>query len=220
MEFDNNYANLSDVDEFVQRTQDYADGKLEPDAYRQYRLTRGVYGQRQDNVFMLRIKMPGGIVTPDQLIATAEVTENAPDKLAHVTTRENIQIHYFPLPEVQIWMRKLADAGLTMTEACGNAVRNITQDPYAGLAVDEVFDTTPYMQEIVRFLLRNPRAQGLPRKFKIALSTSPADRGFASIHDVGLIAVLDDNGLPAFRMTVGGGLASMPRSGLLMHKAW
>ncbi len=220
MEFNNNYANLSDVDEFVQRTQDYADGKLEPDAYRQYRLTRGVYGQRQDNVFMLRIKMPGGIVTPDQLLATAEVTENAPDKLAHITTRENIQIHYFPLPEVQIWMRKLADAGLTMTEACGNAVRNITQDPYAGLAVDEVFDTTPYMQEIVRFLLRNPRAQGLPRKFKIALSTSPADRGFAAIHDVGLIAVLDGNGQPAFRMTVGGGLASMPRSGLLMHEAW
>lgn len=218
--YNNDYSQLSDVDEFVARTEDYAAGRLAPDAYRAYRLTRGVYGQRQDNVFMLRIKMPGGIVLPRQLRVVAEVVDQAPDLLGHITTRENIQIHYFPLAEVPKWMALLAEAGLTMTEACGNAVRNITQDPYAGLAADEPFDTTPFLQEIVQFFLRNPRAQGLPRKFKIALSSSPADRAYAAIHDIGLVATTTPDGKPAFRMHVGGGLASMPRSGLLVHEAW
>ncbi len=218
--FDNRYANLADVDEFIQRTEDYAAGLLGADEYRAYRLTRGVYGQRQDDVFMLRIKMPGGIVLPDQLRRIAEVIDVAPEGLAHVTTRENIQIHYFPLDQVADKMRMLADAGLTMTEACGSAVRNVTQDPYAGLATDEVFDTTPYLQAIVRFFLRNPRAQKLPRKFKIAISTSPADRAYAAIHDIGLVAVKDANGAPAFKFLVGGGLASMPRTGLCVHEAW
>lgn len=225
-DFDNRYAKLSDVDEFVQRTQDYAAGLVTSEAYRQYRLTRGVYGQRQDNVFMMRIKMPGGIVLPGQLRAVAQVVEHAPERVGHITTRENIQIHHFPLAEVPQWMEFLAHSGLTMTDACGNAVRNVTQDPYAGLAQDEVFDTTPHMQAIVRFFLRNPRAMGLPRKFKIALSTSPADRGFASIHDVGLVAVRGPateefpSGEPAFKVMVGGGLASMPRSALVVHEAW
>ncbi|MBM4345360.1 MAG: nitrite/sulfite reductase [Deltaproteobacteria bacterium] len=218
--YDNDYSKLSDVDEFIARTEDYAAGRLPADAYRAYRLTRGVYGQRQDDVYMLRIKMPGGIVLPRQLRTVAEVVDRAPERLGHITTRENIQIHHFPLPEVAGWMHKLAQAGLTMTEACGNAVRNITQDPYAGLAPDEAFDTTPYLQEIVRFFLRNPRAQGLPRKFKIALSASAADRGYAAIHDIGLVAVRGEDGKPAFRMMVGGGLASMPRSGLVVHEAW
>lgn len=220
LEFDNRYANLSDVDEFVARTQDYAAGLLQADEYRAYRLTRGVYGQRQDNVFMLRIKMPGGIVLPDQLRKVAEVVDLAPERVGHITTRENIQIHHFPLDQVAAKMEMLAETGLTMTEACGNAVRNVTQDPLAGLASDEVFDTTPYMQAIVRFFLRNPRAQKLPRKFKIALSTSPADRAYAAIHDVGLVAVKGPDGQPAFKFLVAGGLASMPRSALVVHEAW
>jgi len=217
---DNDYSRLSDVDEFVARTEDYAAGRLAADQYRAYRLTRGVYGQRQDDVFMMRIKMPGGIVLPRQLRAVADVIDAAPERVGHITTRENIQIHHFPIGEVARFMAHLAEAGLTMTEACGSAVRNITQDPWAGLAPDEPFDTTPYLQAIVRFFLRNPRAQGLPRKFKIALSSSPADRAYAAIHDIGLVAVAGDDGLPAFRMHVGGGLASMPRSGLLVHAAW
>lgn len=218
--FDNDYSRLSDVDEFVARTEDYVAGRTTPEAYRAYRLTRGVYGQRQPDAFMLRIKMPGGIVMPNQLRAVAEVVAAAPERVGHVTTRENIQIHNFPLQDVEGWMRKMAQAGLTMTEACGSAVRNITQDPYAGLAPDEPFDTTPYLQAIVRFFLRNPRAQGLPRKFKIAISTSPADRAYAAIHDIGLVACLTADGKPAFTMLVGGGLASMPRSGLLVHEAY
>jgi sulfite reductase beta subunit-like hemoprotein len=218
--FDNDYSQLSDVDEFVARTEDYAAGRLTPDAYRAYRLTRGVYGQRQPDVYMLRVKMPGGIVLPKQLRAVAEVVEQSPSRLGHITTRENIQIHSFPLADVEKAMTFLAEAGLTMTEACGSAVRNITQDPWAGLAQDELFDTTPYLQAMVRFFLRNPRAQGLPRKFKIAVSASPADRAYAAIHDIGLVATLDDHGQPAFKFLVGGGLASMPRSALVIHEAW
>lgn len=218
--FDNDYSQLSDVDEFVARTEDYAAGRLTPDAYRAYRLTRGVYGQRQPDVYMLRVKMPGGIVLPKQLRAVAEVVEQSPSRLGHITTRENIQIHSFPLADVEKAMTFLAEAGLTMTEACGSAVRNITQDPWAGLAQDELFDTTPYLQAMVRFFLRNPRAQGLPRKFKIAVSASPADRAYAAIHDIGLVAALDNQGQPAFKFLVGGGLASMPRSALVIHEAW
>ena len=98
--FDNRYADLGDVDEFIKRTQDYAAGLLGADEYRAYRLTRGVYGQRQDDVFMLRIKMPGGIVLPDQLRRVADVIDKAPDRMGHITTRENIQIHHFPLDQV------------------------------------------------------------------------------------------------------------------------
>jgi sulfite reductase beta subunit-like hemoprotein len=214
------YSKMSDVDEFVARTLDYAAGKVTSDEYRAYRLTRGVYGQRQENVFMLRIKLPGGMVPKHQAYAIADVIDHAPEKLGHITTRENVQIHHFPLPEVEGWMKKLAEAGVTMREACGNAVRNITMDPWAGLAPDEVFDTTPYHDAIVRFLLRNPRAAGLPRKFKIAVSTSAADRGLCAIHDVGLIAVRGRDGEPAFKFLCGGGLASMPRSGLCLHEAW
>jgi len=214
------YARLSDVDEFVERTQDYAAGKLTSEQYRQYRLTRGVYGQRQDNVYMMRIKLPGGIVTPAQTRALADLCDHTPDRLGHITTRENLQFHSMEMAEVEKWMAHIAQAGLTMVDACGNAVRTVTQDPWAGLSPDEVFDTTPYVEAITRFFMRNPRAQSLPRKFKIALSTSEADRGFASIHDVGLVAVRGEQGEPAFRMLVGGGLASMPRSGLVVHEAW
>ncbi|MSP91539.1 MAG: nitrite/sulfite reductase [Myxococcales bacterium] len=214
------YARMSDVDEFVARTLDYVAGKVTSDEYRAYRLTRGVYGQRQDNVFMMRVKIPGGMLKADQARALAEVVEQAPEKVGHITTRENLQIHHFALNDVESWMRKLAAVGLTMREACGNAVRNVTQDPLAGLAPDEAFDTTPYLDAIVRFFLRNPRAAGLPRKFKIALSTSRADRAYAAIHDVGLIAVRGPDGAPAFKFLCGGGLASMPRSGLCLHEAW
>ena len=223
---DTDYSRLSDVDEFVARTEDYAKGLLTSEQYRQYRLTRGVYGQRQDNVFMMRVKIPGGIVKPHQVRALAVLCDHTPDKLGHITTRENLQFHSMQMKDVERWMKHIAEAGLTMVDACGNAVRTVTQDPWAGLAPDEVFDTTPYLQAITRFFLRNPRSLGLPRKFKIALSTSAADRGFASIHDVGLVAVRGaatqehPDGEPAFRMMVGGGLASMPRSGLVVHEAW
>jgi len=214
------YAKLSDIDEFIARTQDYSDGKLTSDEYRAYRLTRGVYGQRQDGVFMMRVKLPGGIVSAEQLRVLADLTAHTPEGLGHITTRENMQFHHMPPEQVPGWMRKLAEAGITMVDACGNAVRTVTQDPYAGLAPDDAFDTSPYLEAITRFFLRNPRALNLPRKFKIGLSSSPADRGYAAINDLGLVALRTPDGKPAFRVMIGGGLASMPRSGLVVHEAW
>lgn len=214
------YAHLSDIDEFIARTQDYADGKLSADQYRAYRLTRGVYGQRQEGVFMMRVKLPGGIVTPPQIAVLADLAAHTPEGLGHITTRENMQFHHVPPADVPLWMRKLAEVGVTMVDACGNAVRTVTQDPWAGLGPDDAFDTTPYVEAITRFFLRNPRALNLPRKFKIGLSASEADRGYAAINDLGLVAVRTATGEPAFRVLIGGGLASMPRSGLVVHEAW
>ncbi|MEY3012004.1 MAG: hypothetical protein RIT45_739 [Pseudomonadota bacterium] len=217
---DLNWVQRDEVDEFVAKTEAYVRGELDADSYRAYRLTRGVYGQRQDDVYMMRIKIPGGILAVDQARLLAELLDEAPLGFGNITTRTNIQIHHIPLETVPVWKGRLNAGGITQMDACGNAVRTVTQDPYAGLAADEVFDTTPYMAAITRFFIDHPRAQSLPRKFKIALSTSEADRGMAAIHDVGLIAVRGEDGQPAFRVLIGGGLASMPQSGLVLHDAW
>jgi sulfite reductase beta subunit-like hemoprotein len=217
---DLDWVKVDEVDEFVEKTDAYVRGELDPDAYRAYRLTRGVYGQRQDDVYMMRIKIPGGMLAPDQARLIAGLIDEAPLRQGNVTTRTNIQIHHIPLATVPQWKARLNAGGVTQIDACGNAVRTVTQDPYAGLAPDEVFDTTPYLQGITRALLNNPRARLLPRKFKIALSTSEADRGLAAIHDVGLIAVRGPDGGPAFRVAVGGGLAALPVSALVLHEAW
>lgn len=217
---DLNWVQRDEVEEFVAKTEAYVNGTLDADSYRAYRLTRGVYGQRQDDVYMMRIKIPGGILAPDQARLLAEMLDEAPLGFGNITTRTNIQIHHIPLETVPEWKGRLNAGGITQIDACGNAVRTVTQDPYAGLAADEVFDTTPYMAAITRFFLDHPRAQSLPRKFKIALSTSEADRGLAAIHDVGLIAVRGADGAPAFRVMIGGGLASMPQTALVLHEAW
>lgn len=217
---DLNWVVKDEVEEFVARTDAYVRGELDPDAYRAYRLTRGVYGQRQEDVYMMRVKIPGGIVSADQARLLAELLDEAPLGFGNITTRTNIQIHHIPLETVPLWKGRLNAGGITQIDACGNAVRTVTQDPYAGLAADEVFDTTPYMAAITRFFLDHPRGRNLPRKFKIALSTSEADRGMAAIHDVGLVAVVGEDGGPAFRFLVAGGLASMPQSGLVLHQAW
>lgn len=217
---DLHYARADEVDEFITKTDAYQRGEMGADEYRAYRLTRGVYGQRQDDVHMLRIKIPGGILSPDQARLLAEICDEVPNGFGNITTRENLQVHHIPLDEVPAYKARLNAAGFTQLDSCGNAVRTVVQDAYAGLHPDEVFDTTPYMQAITRFFLDNPRARLLPRKFKIALSTSMADRGYAAINDIGLIAVEGKDGEPAFRFAVGGGLASMPMNALVLHEAW
>jgi sulfite reductase beta subunit-like hemoprotein len=217
---DTNWVQMDEVEEFVSKTEAYQRGELDADTYRGYRLTRGVYGQRQDDVYMMRIKLPGGIVSSEQARLLAGVLDEAPLRFGNITTRTNLQVHHFPLEAVPPLKARLNAGGITQVDACGNAIRTVTQDPYAGLAPDEVFDTTPYMAAITRFFLNHPRARDLPRKFKIALSTSAADRALTAIHDVGLIATVGADGGPAFRVLVAGGLASMPQSGLELHSAW
>ena len=219
-EVDLDYARSDEVEEFIRTTEAYARGEMPADAYRAYRLTRGVYGQRQDDVYMMRIKLPGGIVSADQARLLAEICDEAKLGYGNITTRTNLQVHFVEMDTVPQWKTRLNAGGITQIDACGNAVRTVTQDPYSGLAPDEVFDTTAYTQAITRFFLDHPRAQLMPRKFKIALSTSAADRAMAAIHDVGLVAVRGPNGEPAFQVRAGGGLASMPMDAIVLHETW
>jgi sulfite reductase beta subunit-like hemoprotein len=150
-------------------------------------------------------------MTPEQLHAVADCSEwYAPRKLGHVTTRQAIQLHFVMLEDAPKVMRRLAEVGLTTREACGHTVRNVTADPLSGIADDTVFDITPYAEAAMRYFLRNPVNQKLPRKFKITFSASPEDRGMIPIHDIGLMAV-ERGGVPGFRVSVGGGLGAAPR---------
>ena len=180
------------------------------DDFRPFRLQHGIYGQRQDDAQMIRIKIPHGSMTGDQLDTISDIVDKyTPRKRAHVTTRQAIQLHYVPLEDTPTVMRILAKSGLTTREACGNTVRNVTSDEVSGLCEDTVFDVTPYAEATARFFLRHPVCQRLPRKFKIAFSACPHDNGLIPIHDLGAEAMIKD-GKRGFRMSVGGGLGASP----------
>lgn len=201
----------AEIDNFEKEALAWRAGAGLGDDFRPFRLQHGTYGQRQANVQMMRIKVPHGTLTPDQLHAIAEVAEQyTPRKLGHVTTRQAIQIHFVQLEDSPKIMRRLAGVGITTREACGHTVRNVTADPLTGIADDCVFDVTPYAEAAMRYFLRNPVNQKLPRKFKITYSASPADRGMIPIHDIGLMA-LERDGVQGFRVSVGGGLGATPR---------
>src|SRR5918993_2161396 len=186
------FASQHDIDEFVETLGKYERGEMTPEEWRRFRLVRGTYGQRQDNVQMMRIKAPQGILTGSQLRALANVATRYSRGFCHVTTRQNIQFHFVPLKVVEQTMRELAEEGLTTREACGNSVRNITGCPYAGTSEDEIFDPTPYAEALTRYLLRHPLAAALPRKFKIAFEGCRRDHAFASINDIGWRARIQD----------------------------
>jgi sulfite reductase beta subunit-like hemoprotein len=176
-----------------------------------FRLKQGVYGQRQPDVQMIRVKLPYGGVTPEQMEAFADVIERyAPLRRGHITTRQNIQIHHIPLADAAKAIRELGDAGLSSREGCGNTVRNVTGDPYAGICEDETFDPTPYAGAYVRYFVRHPTTQLMPRKWKTAFSASDADRAITPIHDLGFVPRIRD-GVRGFKITVGGGTSIMPR---------
>jgi sulfite reductase (ferredoxin) len=201
----------AEIDNFEREALAWRAGGGLGDDFRPFRLQHGTYGQRQADRQMMRIKVPHGTLTPEQLHAIAECADlYTPRKLGHVTTRQAIQIHFVMLEDAPKVMRRLAEVGVTTREACGNTVRNITADPLTGIADDCVFDVTPYAEAAMRYFLRNPVNQKLPRKFKITYSASPADRGLIPMHDMGLEArVLD--GKRCFRLAVGGGLGAAPR---------
>src|SRR5688572_20333833 len=137
------FADERDIDEFVDKLEKYERGELSAEAWRKFRLVRGTYGQRQDNVQMMRIKIPQGIVTAAQMRALADASAKYSRGFGHVTTRQNVQFHFVLLKDAEPMMRDLAQTGLTTREACGNSVRNITSCPYAGISHEEIFDVTP-----------------------------------------------------------------------------
>jgi sulfite reductase (NADPH) hemoprotein beta-component len=216
------FANDAEIDEFADVLGRFERGEIGPDQWRAFRLVRGTYGQRQtDDAQMLRVKVPQGILTTDQLEALADVANRYSRGFGHVTTRQNVQFHFMRLHDVEPAMRRLSQAGLTTREACGSAVRNVTACPYAGVAGDEVFDVSPYAEALTRGLLRHPLSSTLPRKFKIAFEGCAEDHVAASINDIGFRACvqrLDGRAVRGFRVTIAGGTSTMARAGQALEE--
>lgn len=211
-----------ELDDFETEATAFLAGEREEIDFIKFRLRQGTYGQRQPNRQMIRVKNPAGTVTSDQLDAYAHVAETwAPLGKGHITTRAAVQFHHIPLAQVPEMLRYLGTVGLSSREACGNTVRNVTCDPWAGIREDEPFDVTPYAGAFVRYWVRNPLSQALPRKFKVTFSSSEQDDGLTKIHDLGFIArvrVVDGQEVRGFKMVVGGGLSILAREALLISE--
>jgi sulfite reductase (NADPH) hemoprotein beta-component len=210
------FADPAEIDAFVETLHRFEQGGLDADAWRAYRVTRGVYSQRQDGVHMLRIKLPQGWVDVRQLRALAEVARRFSRGFGHITTRQNFQVHFVKPGDLEAALRTLADAGITTLGSGGNAVRNVVACPHSGVSADEVFDVTPYAEALSRHFLRHPLASSLPRKFKIALEGCRHDHVGTAIQDLGLRAVLrDEEGGPrrGFSVFVAGGTSTLCTSG-------
>lgn len=193
-------------------------GTLDPELFKKLRLQYGIYGLRGGATrHMVRVRVPLGIITPDQLDALAEICERwTPSASGHLTTRQDVQLYGIERGELPAVLRSLAAAGLTTREASGNVVRNVTCCPWAGISRQELFDVTLYAQALSDYLLRNPLSQLLPRKVKIAFEGCATDHARVAIHDLGFLAALHE-GSPGFRIYVGGGLGASPRVGQLLE---
>ncbi|HEX5926303.1 MAG TPA: nitrite/sulfite reductase, partial [Baekduia sp.] len=206
-------AIVAEFDDFDNEAEKFLAGDTPENEYIGFRLKQGVYGQRQPDVQMIRIKLPFGGVTPDQMDNFADVIERyAPLNKGHITTRQNIQIHHVPLRDAAALIRDLSETGLSSREGCGNTVRNVTGDPWAGILEGEVFDPTPYVGAYVRYFVRHPTTQLMPRKIKTAFDGTPAeDRSITGIHDIAFISKVNEDGVKGFQVVVGGGTSIMPR---------
>jgi sulfite reductase (ferredoxin) len=209
---------LREIESFEEEAAKVLRGELSQDLFRPFRLQHGIYGQRQPGVQMVRIKIPFGGLNSAQLRVIAEMADRYATGVGHVTTRQDIQLHFAALEHVGAIMRRLAEVGVTTREACGNTVRNVTACHLAGVCQGEIFDVTPYAKAVSAHLLRNPLNQSLPRKFKIAFSGCQHDCALTPIHDLGFLAVKKADGTIGFRVTAGGGLGSTPRIAHLLYE--
>jgi sulfite reductase (ferredoxin) len=195
----------------------FKEGKIDDERFRSLRLARGVYGQRQEGVQMIRIKLPFGKVTSEQLERITKVSDEYSTGRLHITTRQDIQIHYVSLDRTPELWAQLAIDDITLREACGNTVRNITASELAGVDVDEPFDVSPYAHAMFQFFLRNPICQEMGRKFKISFSSSDKDTALSYLHDLGFIPKII-NGERGFKVMLGGGLGSQPAHAELLSE--
>ncbi len=201
-----------EFDDFDTESTRFLAGELSGDEFIKFRLKQGVYGQRQPDVQMVRVKLPLGGVTPDQLDAfAAGIEKHVPLRKGHITTRQNIQLHHVPLPEAAKLIRELGDAGLSSREGCGNTMRNVTGDPRAGTLEGELFDITPYAGAYVRYFVRHPTTQNMPRKFKTAFAATDEDNAITKIHDLAFLPRVNEDGVRGVEVRVGGGTSIMPR---------
>ena len=213
-----NLSDLEEIDRFEQAIASFNAGDIDPDRFTAIRLQQGVYGQRQQGVNMLRIKIPGGRLNPAQLRAIGDITADySQHGIAHLTTRQDIQIHYIPLDRTPQAMRRLAAVGVTTREACGNTIRNMTACPLAGVCPKERVDINHHLDGAVVHFLRNPLNQQMPRKFKFAFSGCEADCAQTLFHDCGVIATERD-GQHGFRIRAGGGLGHKPIESIVVDE--
>ena len=216
-----NTQDLSDqeeIDRLEQAIQTFIEGRIDPDRFTAVRLQQGVYGQRQDGVNMLRIKIPGGRLNADQLDAIADVTETYSQRdIAHLTTRQSMQVHFIPLAKMPSAMRRLAQVKMTSREACGNTVRNMSACALSGVCPREHVDVAAHIDGATQHFLRNPLNQQMPRKFKISFSACESDCAQSLLHDAGVIATNKD-GQRGFKVKAGGGLGHKPRESIVVEE--
>ncbi len=214
----NNLSDLEEIDRFEQAVQSFTSGQMDADRFTAFRLQHGVYGQRQEGVNMFRVKVPGGRLSLEQLDALADVAEKyAQRDIAHITTRQSIQIHFIPLDKISASMRRLAQVGLTSREACSNAVRNMSACALSGVCPREHVDVNTHVDGAVQHFLRNPLNQQLPRKFKISFSACEADCAQALLQDAGVVATVR-NGQHGFMVKACGGLGHKPRKAIVVEE--
>ncbi|KAB7529339.1 HEPN domain-containing protein [Flagellimonas olearia] len=199
-----------DIIELEKKIRQFKGGEVDEEKFRSLRLARGVYGQRQPGVQMVRIKLPYGKVTSNQLLGICDVSDEFSRGRLHITTRQDIQIHYVDLERTPELWAQLEKDEVTIREACGNTVRNVTASETAGIDVNEPFDVSPYAHGIFEYFLRNPIGQEMGRKFKVSFSSSDEDTGLSYMHDLGFIAKIQ-NGERGFKVMLAGGLGSQPR---------
>ncbi len=213
-----NLVDFQEIEHFAQAVRDFLEGRMDPDRFMSFRLQHGVYGQRQEGVHMVRVKIPGGRLRPAQLRAIAEALERYSEHdRAHITTRQDIQIHFVPTERTPAVLRLLGEAGLTTREACNNTVRNITTCPLAGVCPREHVDVSVHALGAAARFLRYPLTQQMPRKFKISFSGCEADCAQGLIHDLGVVATRRD-GRPGFRILAGGGLGHKPHHAITVEE--
>ena len=206
-----------DIIDFERKIAQFYEGKIDEERFRSLRLARGVYGQRQFGVQMIRIKLPYGKITSEQLHRISDVSDEYSRGRLHITTRQDIQIHYVSLDRApELWAELEKDA-ITIREACGNTVRNITASETAGIDKNEPFDVSPYAHAMFEFFLRNPISQEMGRKFKISFSGTDEDTALSFMHDLGFIAKIKD-GVEGFKVMLGGGLGSQARLADVMYE--
>ena len=211
-------ANDEEINLFDQALQDYQGLRMDADRFTATRLQMGIYGQRQEGVNMVRIKLPGGRLTAPQLTVIADMLEKyARHDVVHITTRQDIQMHYVPLEHTPAVLRHLATAGLTTREACGNTIRNVTACPLSGVCPRQHVDVTRHLDGAVQHFLRNPLTQQMPRKFKISFSACESDCAQGMMHDMGVIAVRNGERF-GFKVLAGGGLGHKPHEAIVVEE--
>ena len=214
-------ASRQEIDEFRQLVERYFLGELSPDEFKARRLHMGTYGIRgTKDIHMMRIKIPAGKLTAEQLECLADLAAAYSKEIGHITTRQDMQLYWIPTKEASVAMAKCAAVGLTTREACGNSVRNVTACHLAGVSPIELFDVTAHAEAVTRHFLRNPASQKLPRKFKVAFEGCPVDHAKTAIHDIGAVAAVQEIGgtrVIGFKLYVGGGLGAAPMQAILLE---